>query len=135
MLSDSSFVYIEDDPLSREIMHVILADMMGVQHITIFDDTHDIMARMAQVTPTPDYILLDIHIDPLNGFEVIRLIRADAHYQNTKVIALTASVMNDEIENLRQSGFDGAIGKPLNAQLVPSLFERIAQGEAVWHIE
>ncbi len=51
-----------------------------------------------------------------------------------QIIALTASVMNEEVAQLRQSGFNGAIAKPLSFSTFPALMERIANGETVWHI-
>src|SRR5690242_21427523 len=48
-----------------------------------------------------------------NGFQMLQMVREDSVYCDTKVVALTASVMNEEVERLRKSGFDGAIGKPI----------------------
>lgn len=135
MLTDYHYVYIEDDPLSREVLQVILNVMLNVSHLTMFEDTHDIIQRLDALPHTPDYIFLDIHIDPLDGFAVIERLKASPRYAETRVIAVTASVMTDEIARLRNSGFHGAIGKPLNAQQLPAILERIIGGESVWHIE
>ena len=62
------------------------------------------------------------------------MLRADPNYSGAIVIALTASVMNEEIELLQQSGFDGAIGKPIDVDVFPDLIQRILDGEKVWHV-
>ncbi|NDJ75027.1 MAG: hypothetical protein GYB65_02105 [Chloroflexi bacterium] len=42
--------------------------------------------------------------------------------------------MNEEVDLLRQSGFDGVIGKPINVAAFPGLIVRVVQGETIWHI-
>ena len=83
---------------------------------------------------TPDIILLDIHVAPLDGFQMLKMIREDTVYCDTKVVALTASVMNEEVERLRASGFDGAIGKPISLSAFPIVIERILKGESIWQV-
>jgi CheY-like chemotaxis protein len=78
--------------------------------------------------------LLDIHVAPFNGFQMLQMIREDSVYGDTKVVALTASVMNEEVERLRQSGFDGAIGKPIALSSFPVMIERIMNGESIWQV-
>jgi two-component system cell cycle response regulator DivK len=82
----------------------------------------------------PDVILLDIHVTPHDGFVMLNMIRRDTALKETTVIALTASVMNEEVEKLRTKGFDGAISKPLSVSLFPGLIQRVVAGEPVWHI-
>lgn len=127
-------LYVEDDPLSREVMQLLVKRVPGIATLTIFEDSRDFMARLNALTPAPDLIMLDIHVHPLDGFEMLRHLRADARFNHTRIIALTASVMNEEVSQLRTSGFDGAIAKPLSLQSFPSLISRVMNGEAVWHI-
>jgi hypothetical protein len=42
--------------------------------------------------------------------------------------------MNEEVQRLREAGFDGAIGKPLDFENFAPLIERVLKGESVWHI-
>src|SRR5258708_5592819 len=134
MLNEYSYLYVEDDNLSREVMHMIMSNALGISNLTIFEDSTDFMARLKRLAKKPNVVLLDIHMKPLDGFQLIELLRADPDYQSTRIIALTASVMNEEVQKLRQSGFDGAIAKPLSIQTFPALMTRIIRGEAVWHI-
>lgn len=127
-------LYVEDDPLSREVMQLLVKRVPGMATLAIFEDSRDFMARVNALNPAPDLIMLDIHVHPLDGFEMLRQLRADARFNRTRIIALTASVMNEEVSQLRTSGFDGAIAKPLSLQSFPSLIERIMNGESVWHI-
>lgn len=129
-----SYLYVEDDPLSREVMQMIMENAMEVQRLTMFEDSQGFVERLAALAEKPHLILLDIHMKPIDGFAMLRLIRENVGYKETKVVALTASVMNDEVDKLRASGFDGAIAKPLKLSSFPSLIERILNGEIVWNV-
>ena len=129
-----AFLYVEDDSLSREIMKFIMEAGMGVSKLAIFEDSSDFMNRLKALPDRPDVILLDIHVRPHNGFEMLKMLQADAEYAKCRIIALTASVMNEEVEQLRISGFNGAIAKPLSVQTFPGLLKRVIAGEDVWYI-
>jgi CheY-like chemotaxis protein len=134
MFNEFSYLYIEDDESSRKVIHLIMQQVMGVERLTIFEDSHNFMERLAALPEPPDVILLDIHVRPLSGFEMLKLLRQSPEHCLKPIIALTASVMNEEIIQLRASGFDGAIAKPLRYQTFPDLLTKILRGEQVWHV-
>lgn len=128
------YLYVEDDTLSREVLQTIMSIALGITTLTLFEDGNNFMARIKALPDKPDVILLDIHITPNDGFELLRMLRADPAYQHVKVIAVTASVMNEEVKRLRDSGFDGAIAKPLSVTTFPDLLKRVVNGDSIWHI-
>jgi CheY-like chemotaxis protein len=134
MFAGLSFVYVEDDMLSREVMQLMMENAMGVTDLTLFENSTDFLTRLEALEHTPDIILLDIYVRPHDGFDMLKMLRKTPRYNATRIIALTASVMNEEVEKLRIAGFDGAIAKPLSVTTFPSLIERIARGESVWHV-
>jgi two-component system, cell cycle response regulator DivK len=129
-----SILYVEDDAPSREIMQLLVQGIMAVEDLSIFEDSYDFLKRAKSIEPKPDIILLDIHVPPLNGFEMLLLLRSDSHFSQTPIVALTASVMNEEVARLREAGFNGVIPKPLNMDSFPMLLERVMQGEEIWNI-
>lgn len=130
-----SFLYIEDDALSRQVLNIILTLQMGYpeQVVTVFEDSTDYAARIEALPHIPDIVFLDIHMRPHTGFEILQYLRSSPQYANTLVVALTASVMNEEVETLRAAGFDGVIGKPINHATFPDMLKRIFNGEKVWN--
>jgi two-component system, cell cycle response regulator DivK len=134
MPREISLLYVEDDAASRKVMQAIVENMMVGYRLAIFEDSGSFMERVRALPVRPDLILMDVHIRPHDGFEMLRMLRGDPEFRATKVIALTASVMNEEVERLRASGFDGAIGKPLRVTTFPDLISHILNGEAVWHV-
>jgi len=134
MFNDYSYLYVEDDPLSREVMQMLMENAMGVERLTVWQDSNNFEQSLQGLSFHPDLILLDIHIGPCDGFEMLRMIRAHEALSNAKVIALTASVMQEEVSKLQSSGFDGVIGKPVSVRTFPALIERVLKGETIWHI-
>src|SRR5688500_13882805 len=106
MSPDPSFLYVEDEPMSRTVMEMLMVRRMGYKNLTIFEDSSDFIAKIESLSSEPDVIFLDIHMRPINGFEMLQLLRNHPSYKSVRVVALTASVMNEEIDMLRQAGFD-----------------------------
>jgi CheY-like chemotaxis protein len=127
-------LYVEDDPMSRQILQMILTRGMGYQDVIVFEDSTDFEARFAALSPPPRIIFLDIHMEPLSGFEMLDILRTHPNATGATIIALTASVMNEEIHALRRAGFDGAIAKPIKQTIFPALLQQIINGESVWFI-
>lgn len=128
-----SFVYFEDDPFSRQVMEVLLTLQLGHKDVAIFEDSANFAARLAALPFVPDLIFLDIHMAPHTGFEVLKALREDPRYAHSRIVALTASVMNEEVEQLRVAGFDGVLGKPLDRRSFPDLVDRLLAGEQIWN--
>ena len=62
----------------------------------------------------PDLILMDIHLPGMNGIDALGVLRADATTAAIPVIAVTASVMQQDRKLITDAGFDGYVGKPIN---------------------
>jgi CheY-like chemotaxis protein len=134
MSNQPSVVYVEDDAGSREIMELVLIDLMQLRHVTILEDSTDFMSRIEALMPQPDLILLDIHVRPYNGFQMLEQLRAQPRFAHAPVVALTASVMSEEIQLLKDAGFDSVIAKPVDMDTLPELLERVIRGEQLWRI-
>lgn len=133
-LKGYSILYLEDDPASRKVMKVTLERGVGTTNYAIFENSLDFMKRLKALDINPVIFLIDIHVPPYDGFEILQMLRSAPEYQSATVIALTASVMNEEVRKLRAAGFDGAISKPIDHRTFPALLGRIVAGESVWNI-
>lgn len=127
-------LYVEDDPGSRKVMRILVERLEDSVQLVILDDSTDFMQTVHQQDVSFDIFLLDIHVVPHDGFQMLEMIRKDEHYADKMVVALTASVMNEEINRLREAGFDGVLAKPLNFHSFPATFERILNGEHIWTV-
>ena len=58
-----------------------------------------------------DLILMDLRMPVMNGYEAT--VKIKEYNQKIPIIAFTASVMNKDIEQIKEYGFDGYIRKPV----------------------
>ena len=79
----------------------------------------------------PDLVLMDIQLPGMNGIDALKVLRADAATARIPVIAVTASVMQQDRNLITEAGFDGYIGKPINLKefldTVRAMLERKAK--------
>ena len=64
----------------------------------------------------PDLILMDIQLPGMNGIDALKVLRADPATAAIPVVAVTASVMQQDRKLITEAGFDGYIGKPINVK-------------------
>jgi two-component system cell cycle response regulator DivK len=62
----------------------------------------------------PDLILMDIQLPGMNGIDALRALRAEPATMAIPVIAITASVMQQDRQEYLRTGFNGFIEKPIN---------------------
>jgi two-component system cell cycle response regulator DivK len=77
---------------------------------------------------TPDLILMDIQLPGISGIDALKALRADPATAAIPAIAVTASVMPQDRNQITEAGFDGYLGKPLNLkeflEAVKAILER-----------
>jgi CheY-like chemotaxis protein len=127
-------LYVEDDAQSRKLMNMLLKGRMNLSNVTILEDSSDFVDRVNALDPKPTVIFLDIHVKPYDGFEMLEMLHKLDWVNGTPVVALTASVMNEEVHKLRTVGFSGCLAKPIDLGTFPETLERILDGEIVWRI-
>lgn len=134
MNSEPAILYVEDDPNSRTVMEHYLRFRMKLPHITILEDSNNFQEKLRTLNPPPDVIFLDIHMEPHTGFEVLKALREYDQFKDIPVVALTASVMREEVEMMQAAGFDGCIAKPVDVDTFENNLMGILSGVPVWQI-
>ncbi len=62
-----------------------------------------------------DLILMDVHMPVMSGLEATRMIKTREDMQHIPIIALTASVLRDDIDQYNAAGMDDFIEKPIRS--------------------
>ena len=118
---------VEDVPLNAEIATNLL-EQRG--HEVIWAETGEDALSFVETEDELDLILLDMQLPDINGDEVARQIRADAHFDHLPIVALTANVRSAEQE-LQGINVQGALAKPINTtkldKMLAELFGIAAQ--------
>lgn len=78
-----------------------------------------------------DIILMDVMMPVMDGFEASREIRKNeiGSGQHIQILALTASVMNEDYQNCLDSGMDAVEAKPINFNHLFSAMENMVPAE------
>jgi two-component system cell cycle response regulator DivK len=62
----------------------------------------------------PDLVLMDIQLPGMNGIEALKVLRDKPGLADVPVVAVTASVMQQDRKLITEAGFDGYVGKPIS---------------------
>lgn len=64
----------------------------------------------------PDLVLMDLSLPEMDGWEVMRRLRADTGSANLRIIALTAHAMADDRRKATEAGCDDFDTKPVDLE-------------------
>ena len=115
----ANILIVEDNPQSLELMtyllgaagHNVHTAQTGVQALRV--------ARAHEV----DLILLDLQLPDLDGDQVLKALRGQDRYAETKIVAVTAVAMVGDRERTLTAGFDHYVPKPINPRTFVSEIE------------
>jgi two-component system, cell cycle response regulator DivK len=99
---------VDDEPDNRAIAQKVLAFSGSKVHVAI--NGADGLKLLEELFPS--FILLDLSMPVMDGWEMFKQVRANPKTQHIPVIALTAHAMAGDRERVLQAGFDGYIAKP-----------------------
>lgn len=109
----------------------ILSHLLSGEGMNSIQVTNPAMldAKIQSVTDI-DVIFLDLELPGIDGYELLQKLRRDSRFQSVPIVAYTVHV--SEIQVAHEQGFDGFLGKPLDADKFPNQLSRILNGEPVW---
>jgi len=111
----------DDSPVTRELVRDIL-ETHGYEII----EAEDGVVALRQIEDNrPHVVLLDLEIPRLDGYQVIRRIRADPRFADLRVAAFTAHAMKNEREKALEAGFNDYITKPVRPAVLRTLIARL----------
>jgi CheY-like chemotaxis protein len=81
-------------------------------------ETGELGVEVALSEP-PDLILMDLQLPGIDGVEALLRIREDGRCRRVPIVAVTASVSEDDRSGAFAAGFDGFLLKPLDVRSFP----------------
>ena len=100
---------IEDDDDNVEMARQVL-EFRGATDIHIANNGLEGLSLLKTVTPT--FILLDLSMPKMDGWELYSVLRTNPATCHIPIIAVTAHALKSDRERAMKLGFDGYIVKP-----------------------
>tara|TARA_B100000427_G_scaffold173986_1_gene144536 strand:- start:220 stop:597 length:378 start_codon:yes stop_codon:yes gene_type:complete len=117
----------EDEPNIVESLTFIL-ERSGFQ---VGVTTTGRQALAEATTETPDILILDVMLPEMDGYEVLRQLRADERTKTLPVLMLTAKGQREDRETAIACGADLFITKPfVNSELIAAVQQLAGDGSA-----
>ncbi|MBN1679650.1 MAG: response regulator [Anaerolineae bacterium] len=108
-------LYVEDNRDNLILVQRILRSE-GCEVVGAFSAVEGI--RMAE-KHRPDLILMDINMPEMDGLTATNHLRQIPDLDDVPIVALTANVMRDVLEETNAAGCDGFITKPIDIDRFP----------------
>jgi len=105
---NSNILVVEDN----KINHLIAEDMLSQSgfKVTVVENGQEALDIIQK--QSFDLILMDIQMPVMDGETATRHLKSNPDFQHIPVVAMTANVMSEQVENYYKIGFSGFIGKP-----------------------
>jgi CheY-like chemotaxis protein len=110
---------IEDDPGSLRLIEMIF-ERSGIELITATQGREGLAVARER---RPDVILLDLHLQDMEGEDVLHAIRADPSLQRTAVVVVTAEQYPRLPERMRAAGAQAYLMKPIDVKQLLAVIE------------
>lgn len=115
---------VEDEPHLVESLTFILS-REGYRISTALDGEAAVRSIWASA---PDLVILDVMLPKMNGFEILKKIRADAMLQSLPVIILTAKGQSQDRATALEVGADMFMTKPFSNKAVVAAVKGLIAG-------
>ena len=112
---------VDDDQAVVDLISEVLASDARFEYKVV---NNGFGAGMLAKEYHPDLIILDVMLPDINGQAVCELIRRDPTMSDIKIICISGMVEEDKIDDLRKSGADDFLHKPLD---IDELIRRICR--------
>jgi PAS domain S-box-containing protein len=113
-LKDRSVLLVDDDSVNRLLGKTILEKLECDYEIA--GTGKEAIEKLDQ--DDFDVVLLDIHLPDINGVEIARYLRREKNNSISKIIAVTAAVVQKDIKSLYREGIDDVLLKPFKEVLL-----------------
>jgi PAS domain S-box-containing protein len=118
-------LYIEDNAVNVLLVRELMALRPHIRlHVAI--DGRSGIAHAQSLRPRA--VLIDLQLPDIDGFAVLRALRADDRLAGTECIALSANAMPDDVARATRAGFDDYWTKPIDFSQFLGGLDRLSAG-------
>lgn len=117
-----SILYIEDSIANLKLLELI-AERFPALVFEGCGNAEEGVRRARQMQPS--LIILDINLPGIDGFEALKRLRAEPGLEKTRIVALSADALPNQIERAMAAGFDDYFTKPVHFPNIVALLKSI----------
>lgn len=129
LAATTRFLIVDDFATMRRILRNLLAEM-GFRQV---DEANDGQAALAQLQQGGvDFVISDVQMPKMNGFELLKQIRADAALKDLPVLLITSEASKDDVLKAIRLGANGTILKPLTKSGLEEKVRNILLRSSAW---
>lgn len=123
------FLVVDDFTTMRRILRNLLTEL-GFRQV---DEASDGRVALEMLRDgTYDFVISDINMPRVNGYELLRQIRADARLKDLPVLLITSEASKDEVLQAIRLGANGTILKPLTKSSLEEKVRNIQLRSSAW---
>ena len=119
-MSDFYALVVDDDPTLGNLFATVLRES-GITTDTLTDGRQTI-AQM--VERTPDLLTVDLQMPGISGIDILKAVRADPRFRDTRIMVITASSESSYHPDLQELA-DLVLMKPVTFDQVSSFAKRL----------
>ncbi|MEJ2708836.1 MAG: response regulator [Anaerolineales bacterium] len=112
-------LFVDDDPFTLETL-TRAVEVFG--HQAILANTGREALRMASAEK-PDLIFVDMHLDDMNGLDVVRSLREDPSTLKVPIFVLSADPEGETSQKAKAAGARDYLNKPIRLQTLLDLIQ------------
>ncbi|CAN5474044.1 hypothetical protein BH11PSE9_BH11PSE9_14030 [soil metagenome] len=114
-------IYIDDDEVNLLLMQAFLVKRPGITLLTVSNGRSGMALALAVL---PDLMMIDLMMPEMDGFQVMKAVRAEPLLRHARCVAVSANAMPNEIDFAIAEGFDGYVTKPIASQALLAEIDR-----------
>jgi signal transduction histidine kinase/CheY-like chemotaxis protein len=129
LLEGLQVLMVEDLELNREIVLAMLEDS-GIT-IDCAVNGQEAVDAFIHDPKRYDLILMDLQMPVMNGLDATKAIRSleIERGKTIPIVAMTANVFKEDVDNCLAAGMNAHLGKPLNVKELTNILRRAAEGK------
>ena len=120
--SDLKFLVVDDFSTMRRIVEELLKEM-GCNNVEEAED--GAIALQMLKTNRYDFVVSDINMPNMNGFDLLKAVKAEETLKHIPVLMVTAEARKEDILLAAQSGAAGYVVKPFTEAALKAKLEKI----------
>ncbi len=111
-ITNAKILLVEDNEINQDVAIALLSDAGFV--VDLAENGRIAVEKVK--TGDYDIVLMDMQMPEMDGVEATAVIRKDARYNRLPIVAMTASVMQDDRDRCLEVGMNDHVAKPIEPE-------------------